>query len=348
MIAVLNGTCCFFSGGYDTTHDDATTIGTGDMGNAIYMIDADTGALLWSTGSNSDTRSTRTHNLGLSSMTNSIPGSPNIVDVDADGIADVVFAVDIAGNVFRFDMNNETTNASDFATGGLIFDLNQGTDFKRFYNQPDVVLTGDRGTDAYFNLIFGSGYMSSPRDPDQSDSIFVLFEDDVFAAPTNEEGEITYTSVDGSTLYNPRANTDLANKYKNAPNGYYLPLNGNGEKMLRPGLIFQNTVTYTSYAPDGNTNSDACSGGLIGGSRLYRIDLASGRNLLTQEETGEENDGNDETYVELVRPGIAPEGTIIFLEDGAVLCIATECSAAGDNRQVERVYWREEEPNDDS
>ena len=336
----------FFSGGYDTAHDDATVISAGDLGNAIYMVDANTGELLWSAGSNSDARSMRTHNLGLADMAHSIPGSPNPVDVDADGITDVVFAVDIVGNVFRFDMNDETSSASDFATGGQIFELNEGGDFKRFYNQPDVVLTGRRGQDPYFNLVFGSGYMASPRDPDQNDAIFVLFEDDVFGPPADDQG-IYYDNVSISALYNPReSGADPADKYTNAPDGYYLPLTGNGEKMLRPGLIFQETVTYTSYAPDGNTNSDACSGGLIGGSRLYRIDLSSGRNLLpapNPDPQGEPGDPPD--YIELVRPGIAPEGTIIFLEDGAVLCIATECTTAGDNRQVEKIYWREEEPN---
>jgi len=282
-------------------------------------------------------------------MAHSIPGSPNPVDVDADGIVDVMFAVDIAGNVFRFDMNDDTSSASNFATGGVIYELNEGTDFRRFYNQPDVVLTGDRGLEPYFNLVFGSGYMASPRDPDQNDAIFVLFEDDVFGPP-EVEGGIYYDTVTISELYNPRGSgSDPADKYTNASDGYYIPLRGNGEKMLRPGLIFQDTVTYTSYVPDGNTNTDACSGGLIGGSRLYRIDLASGQNLLPPDDPGGEGEpGDPPDYIELVRPGIAPEGTIIFLEDGAVLCIATECSTAGDNRQVEKVYWREEEPNDDS
>lgn len=338
----------FFSGGYDPQHDDATAVPSEDLGNAIYMIDAQTGELLWSAGSNSDTRSIRTHNLGMADMAHSIPGSPNPVDVDADGITDVMFAVDIVGNVFRFDMNDETSNASNFATGGQIFELNEGDEFKRFYNQPDVVLTGDRGQEAYFNLVFGSGYMASPRDANQSDYIFVLFEDDVFEQPVDEQG-VYYENISFSRLYDARASVaDPADKYTNAPYGYYVPLSGNGEKMLRPGLIFQDTVTYTSYVPDGNTNTDACSGGLIGGSRLYRIDLSSGENLLTFEETGAEDGQPGSDYIELVRPGIAPEGTIIFLEDGAVLCIATECSSAGDNRQVERVYWREEEPNDDS
>ena len=118
--------------------------------------------------------------------------------------------------------------------------------------------------------------------------------------------------------------------------------------MLRPGLIFQDTITYTSYLPEGNTNRDACSGGSIGGSRLYRVDLATGLSLLTLEDSNDPLQVDAPEFIELARPGIAPEGTIIFLEDGALLCIATECTTATESRQVERLYWREEDPNDDN
>ena len=341
----------FFSGGYDTVHDDATTITTGDLGNAIYMVDANTGELLWSAGNNSDSRGQRVHSLGLTEMQNSIPGSPNLVDVDADGKTDVVFATDIVGNVFRFDLSDETTNASNFATGGQIFDLNNGGGFQRFYNQPDIVLTGERTGDSYFNLVFGSGYMARPRDTEQNDSIFVLFEDDVFSAPLNEAGEVEYESIGFDLLYSPRAGSAApADRLVNAPHGYYIPFSGNGEKMIRPGLIFQNIITYTSYLPEGSTAVDSCSGGRLGGSRLYRIDLSTGTSVLTTNDSEDSDSGNNPEYIELRRPGIAPEGTIIFLEEGAVLCIATECASVDDseNRQIERLYWREEEANNDS
>lgn len=339
----------FFTGGYDTVHDTADAPTQGDLGNALFMVDADTGELIWSAGNNSDNRVQRTHDLSLDDLQNSIPGSPNVVDVDADGIADVVFIVDIVGNVFRFDLNDETETASDFATAGQIFELNQGNDFRRFYNQPDIVLSGERGSEAYFNLVFGSGYMAHPRDVGQQDSIFVLFEENVFTPPTNENGDIIYDLIREDQLFDTRAGgVQPANRLINAPHGYHIPFTGNGEKMLRPGLIFQDTITYTSYLPEGNINRDACSGGSIGGSRLYRVDLATGLSLLTLEDSNDPLQVDAPEFIELARPGIAPEGTIIFLEDGALLCIATECTTATESRQVERLYWREEDPNDDN
>lgn len=337
----------FFTGGYDTQYDTATTATTattGTLGNAIYMIDADTGELLWSAGNNADGRIGRTHNLHIDEMHYSIPGSPNVVDVNADGLADLMFAVDINGNVFRFDLSPETTSASDLATGGAIYELNSNGDFRRFYNQPDIVLSRPREQAAYANLVFGSGYMSSPRDTSQDDSIFVLFEDDIFGPPLNEDDQVTYTLISYDEIYDARgASGAPADKNTNAPHGYRVPMGATGEKMLRPGLIFGDTVTYTSYLPQGNTNTDSCTGGQLGGSRLYRINLATGETELTIEETGTDEAGEPLDFIELVRPGIAPEGTVIFLEEGVVLCIATECSSTGDRRQVERVYWREED-----
>lgn len=343
----------FFSGGYDAdVHDNATEVTTGDLGNAIYMIDAHTGELLWSVGNNSDARTTHTHSLGLADMNNSIPGSPNVADIDGDGIIDMVFAVDIAGNVFRYDLNDETTNDSNFATGGQIFELNQAGEFKRFYNQPDLVLSEGRGYASYLNLVFGSGYMSSPRDADESDYIYVLFEDDIFYPPTDENGDVEYINIGTDSLWDPWGTDVPADKFVNAPYGYYVPLSGNGEKMLRPGLIFNGIVTYTSYNPEGNTNADACSGGLIGGSRLYQIDLDSGRSVI--------DSPTDDPFIELLRPGISPEGTVIFVDGDEVVCFGTECYKASDpdgdgpdlglgfgDDRLTREYWREEEANDD-
>ena len=44
-------------------------------------------------------------------MQNAFPASPEVIDVNADGLIDVMFAVDIAGHVWRFDMNPDTESA---------------------------------------------------------------------------------------------------------------------------------------------------------------------------------------------------------------------------------------------
>lgn len=332
----------FFSGGYDPRHDFETDITTGDLGNAIYMVDANTGELLWSAGNNSDGRTVRTHNLGLD-MDNAIPASPELIDVNADGLADILYAVDIAGHVWRIDMNAETESASDFATGGEVYDLTESGEFRRFYNQPDLVLTAERGQPAHINVIFGSGYRAHPRDTAQDDRIYVLFDDNVFSAPTNGDGDIAYTTIDGTSLYNA-GGEDIADKSVNAPNGYYISLTGNGEKILGSSVTIQNRVIMSSYMPQGVTAAGSCSGGQLGTGRTYILNLSTGEN----------------EYIELKQEGIPAEAAVVAVPD-TVVCVGTECFAEEDLHDVlpesvsdllapalqgytgaKRTYWREE------
>lgn len=339
----------FFSGGYDQRYDASNTPINGSLGNAIYMVDALTGQLLWSAGDNGDARGGRSHSLPLNDMDYSIPASPNLVDVDGDGLADTLFALDITGQVFRIDFAPDTTSALNFATGGRIVDLRASSgQFRRFYNQPDIVLSQPRGADAYFNLVFGSGFMASPTDSTQRDAIFVLFEDSVYAPPLDDRGDVNYglTERDFSDLYNARATgAAAANKFSNAPYGYYISLGAIGEKIMRPGLIFQNQVTYTSYVPGGGPSLDPCAGD-VGGSRLYRIDLSTGESLLTLEEAGADANGEVLPYLELPQE-ITPEAMILFQPDGLLLCVGNNCAPAeAPDQLVRRIYWREEDPND--
>ena len=141
-----------FTGGYDPRHDENTMTDPDteitdvpEYGNAIYMVDAVTGDLLWSAGNNSDSRvgggsGGLGHDLALG-FDHSFPASPGFVDIDADGLVDIIIAVDITGDVWRIDVSDTTTGAGDFATGGKIYSLGESGQFLRFFNQPDIVLT---------------------------------------------------------------------------------------------------------------------------------------------------------------------------------------------------------------
>ncbi|HSL68703.1 MAG TPA: hypothetical protein VK864_00610, partial [Longimicrobiales bacterium] len=65
-----------FGGGYDNSQDNVD-YNTDNIGNAIYMIDATSGNLLWSA---SDAGA----NLNLTSMIHSIPGNISVMDLDGD------------------------------------------------------------------------------------------------------------------------------------------------------------------------------------------------------------------------------------------------------------------------
>lgn len=186
-----------FTGGYDKDHD---TIGTNapkadSIGNALFIADAETGKLLWRAGSNSDTGA----NLQISSMTNSMPADPTIVDINGDGLADIIYATDLRGQVFRFDINNVNTGiATGFATGGRIAQLGGTTaaDNRRFFGSPDVALIRERGGKTYFTISVGSGFRESPLNTETDDRFYVLRDSNVFEKPT------TYTTITESDLTN--------------------------------------------------------------------------------------------------------------------------------------------------
>lgn len=188
-----------FSGGYDRDHD---TIGTNapkadSMGNALYVVDAETGKLLWRAGGSGDTGA----NLQIASMTNSMPADPTIVDINGDGLADIIYASDLRGQVFRFDINNANTGISPtsiFATGGRIAQLGGATtaDNRRFFSSPDVALIRERGGKTYFTISIGSGFRESPLNTDTDDRFYVLRDSNVFIKPS------TYTTITESDLTN--------------------------------------------------------------------------------------------------------------------------------------------------
>src|SRR3989344_3746841 len=186
-----------FTGGYDRDHD---TIGTNapkadGVGNALFIADAETDKLLWRAGSNSDTGA----NLQITSMTNSMPADPKMVDINGDGLADIIYASDLRGQVFRFDINNANTGIGPaFATGGRVAQLGGSiaADNRRFFSSPDVALIRERGGKTYFTISIGSGFRESPLNTDTNDRFYVLRDSNVFNKPSS------YTTITESDLTN--------------------------------------------------------------------------------------------------------------------------------------------------
>lgn len=183
-----------FTGGYDTRQDiESPNTPTDDaIGNALYIVDADTGALLWHAGSTNEASA----NLKIGSMTNSIPADPTLVDINNDGNVDYIFLADTRGQIFRVDINQGNSGAADFAKGGRIANFGGTTaaDNRRFYNSPDVALIRERGGKTYFTIAIGSGYREHPLNEDTADRFYVLRDSNVYSSPD------TYTTLTESNL----------------------------------------------------------------------------------------------------------------------------------------------------
>lgn len=195
----VNGTetkVLIFTGGYDLDQD---TVGTNvpkndDIGNSLFVADAETGKLIWH-ASNSGAQ------LNISTMTNSMPADPTLVDINGDGLVDIVYASDLRGQVFRFDFNSantgsDGTDAGVFATGGRFASLAGATaaDNRRFFNSPDVALIKERGGKTYFTLSIGAGFRESPLNQDTNDRFYVLRDSNVYTKPAS------YTTITESDL----------------------------------------------------------------------------------------------------------------------------------------------------
>ncbi|WCD81512.1 PilC/PilY family type IV pilus protein [Pseudomonas sp. TUM22785] len=190
----LNGTdkqVLIFTGGYDVNqdNDNPNTPIDDTIGNRIFIVDADTGQLLWSAGNTGST-------LNITSMTNSIPADPAIIDRNGDGFADIIYAADTRGQVFRVDLNNANTGASTLATGGRIasFGGTNALNNRRFFNTPDVALVRERGGRSYFTISLGSGYRAHPLNENTVDRFYVIRDTSVSAPPT------AYTTLTESDL----------------------------------------------------------------------------------------------------------------------------------------------------
>lgn len=333
------GTCTekvvlFFAGGYNTAHDDASfdNLVSDDTGNAIYMVDAVTGDLLWSASRDVD---------GLAGMDNSMPADVTVADIDSDGLVDWLFAADIMGNVWRFDFSKTTTNKDDFATGGKIADLSDTSaegSFRRFFNTPDVAyFERGRGSNSLLTISFASGYRAHPLDEEVTDRFYMLYDHSPFYAPRNGDGDVEYTAVDNDDLFDGSSNSAV-----NATNGWYKNLTGNGEKGLSSSLIFAGKVVFTTYMPE----NDPSVCGNVGSGRLYILDALTGLSYL--------KDGDDSIlYVSLAHGGIPPEPALIFVDatpddpttnkTKEILCIGTECfgDKFDNDDPLTKVFWRE-------
>lgn len=140
-------------------------------GNAIYIVDADNGSLLWS-ASNAGA-STNNPN-----MKHSIVSRISTLDRDGDGLVDHLYFGDLGGQVFRADINNKAASTSDFGVRVVRLanlgeslknddsgDLNTGDngDSYRFY-QPPTVTIHDVGTKTFIAVGIASGDRSTPLD----------------------------------------------------------------------------------------------------------------------------------------------------------------------------------------
>ena len=342
--------------GYDKETYDAAA-DTGMRGNAVYVVDAATGALLWKAVAQEDASlPTGAKEYLEPDLTDSIAAEISVVE--QLGIATRAYVGDLGGNVWRIDMPkniaydpaiSDTQDNRDSWSIRKIAELGgDGGADRKFFHRIDVVFGIDPagGTSAGFDaLLIGSGNREWPKSLDVQDYMFMIKDtnggSDVITIDDLANADCFLAATDrpsGSVCgtNNATANAQLAA-------GWKLPLADTGEKMLGTSLTVGGRTFFSTYRPLGG--KPAKCGGNEGAGRFYSISLfnaapVENRNLIDDGGNVEPSTLVDRYCDTCLPPGIPPPELVPLGTDSFLLGL-TPVQSGISNRY--RTHWYEKD-----
>lgn len=253
-----------FGGGYDLAEDDTSGKSRIEhtVGNAIYMVNALTGELVWSASPDS------TADLQVPNMKSAIASNITPVDNNGDGTIDILYAADLGGRVWRIDL---LTGGENMATE--LADLNGGDaeNNTRFYTSPVVSYHSD--TESYV-ISIGSGYRAHPLVDDNQDRYFILFDTITSVIDTEIVDDLqAYTTTTLASMSNIESLESASETTREK--GFYIELPGTAEKALTDSITADNVIYFATYSPTvaGNFSGlEGCSAA-TGSTSLYSVSI---------------------------------------------------------------------------
>lgn len=290
-----------FGGGYDTSNDRVSVRHTDDVGDALYIVNAKTGDIIWSTTSNMDY---------------SIPSSiATLRDDSEDELITDIFFGDMGGQLWRFSVNNGAVGNSLIKPGGgqqgivakLADDSLQQS--RRFYQPPVVYKFMDEDNEEVISVSMGSGYRAHPLSTDITDRIYSFrfpIQTDLANTKVMTETDLAVTTEDGQSL----------NEADKLDNGFVIKLgavgNASGEKVISDAFADFDRIVFNTYIPTKTVTKNCVPG--TGTQRTYNFDLKTGTSLL------------DTAFIETSVSALPP--------DVATYCNGSYCTIISDSSQL--------------
>lgn len=326
-----------FAGGYHTGQD--TGFGVSGYGNAIYIVDALTGARLWWA---SDTGADVNH----ADMKYAIPSDLALMDSDGSGEIDRVYVGDTGGQLWRLDLNSVLNNSvlSKLASVSDLSAEASVSNQRKFFYPPDIAQIDDPAfsdTALYDLISIVTGNRAHPLDTDVHDRIYA------FRDTRIKNSDAAIATISDNSVKALGATDDLFDATSNViqqgtddeitasitvikgKKGWFIDLkeyDGTwvGEKGLASPLILDGKLFYTTYVP-GLTSLDPCAAAVEGGGRLYAIDLLNGGAVLdwynNNDDDGDDLIKEDRRYQ--LGAGIPSEAVAIFQPTGVSVVVGS-------------------------
>ncbi len=303
-----------FAGGYHTGQD--TAFGVSAYGNAIYIVDAATGARLWWASSDSGA------NLTLTDMTYAIPSDVALLDSNSDGVIDRLYVGDTGGQLWRIDLA-VSLSSSTGARLAVVSSSSNDADKRKFFYPPDVAQMKDSvfsSTKLYDLVAIGSGNRSHPLDQTVQDRVYAFRDTYVATAMPSSFTPITVSEMYDVTDVNVKSGTAEADTLK-TKKGWYINLqeyndDWKGEKNLASPLILDGKILFTTYFPGADETDDPCGGAVEGNGRDYKVSLLTGAAVKNRYQPASSNDNDLTTEDRRVTLGAGiPSGHSAFFHD---------------------------------
>ncbi|HKY89903.1 MAG TPA: hypothetical protein VJM11_02650 [Nevskiaceae bacterium] len=253
-------------------------VGTDDTkGNALYIVDALTGELLWTArqGTVGYTASSKTYQNPL--MVDSIASDTTIVDSDGDGLTDRLYVGDTGGRLWRADFpgtDRANWTATPLASLGRHKTATVAAD-RRFFHAPDYVPFRD-SSGAYDVIVLASGDREDPFNYTTANYVYAFKDRDIFSGKLAAEIVTAESNLPGDSAFGDltvTCATATANcsSGTDTTTGWRMKLTGNGEKAMSQPVATSGNVFFTSFVPRDPT-TQSCTP-QEGSNRLYGVSL---------------------------------------------------------------------------
>lgn len=304
MTKLKNGKwVAIFGNGYNNTVADGRASSTGNA--VLYIVDAQNGSLIRKITTNAGMSADP---LGLA-RPNGL-GSPAVVDVDRDSIADFAYAGDLFGNLWKFDLRDATASNwkvayQDASANPLPFYVARDASNRR---QP-ITARPQIGRGAYgegLMVYFGTGKFMEPADrvlANLTPQTFYGIKDNNTLASTDlvsGRSLLTQQTIDVETTVTVDGEEQgvrvTSNNAIGTNRGWYLDLISpgdvfRGEMQVTDSVLRDERIVFTTLVP----NADPCGYG--GDSYIMILNALTGGQLTnTFDLNGDGQFSNDDKY----------------------------------------------------
>jgi len=268
IVRMQNGEfAAVFGNGYNSASQQAV----------LYIVNIKTGALIKSISTG----------VGSASSPNGL-SPPLAADIDGDRIVDVIYAGDLLGNVWKFDVSNSNTSQWEvaFKSGSTVeplFTAKDASNNAQAITSKLQVGKGPNGNDAM--IYFGTGKYFEVSDNSitnpQIQTFYGILDNgsQVSSRASNLVAQTILVEANNGS-FDIRVTSDNAVDYTSASvKGWYMDFNfppapgAIGERIVSQALLRGDRVIFATMYPE----PDPCSYG--GGSWLMELDAFSGKRL---------------------------------------------------------------------